>query len=46
MSAPDAWDYGQVDRGKHHDGPRTGRSRGFGFVEMANAEEGEKSIAG
>jgi len=23
----------------------TGRSRGFGFVEMANAEEGEKAIA-
>src|ERR1700758_3478829 len=24
----------------------TGRSRGFAFVEMANAEEGEKAIAG
>ena len=24
----------------------TGRSRGFGFVEMANSEEGEKAIAG
>jgi RNA recognition motif-containing protein len=23
----------------------TGRSRGFGFVEMANAEDGEKAIA-
>lgn len=23
----------------------TGRSRGFGFVEMTNAEEGEKAIA-
>ncbi len=23
----------------------TGRSRGFGFVEMANSEEGEKAIA-
>ncbi len=24
----------------------TGRSRGFGFVEMTNDEEGEKAIAG
>ena len=24
----------------------SGRSRGFGFVEMTNAEEGEKAIAG
>ena len=24
----------------------TGKSRGFGFVEMANAEDGEKAIIG
>ncbi|HLB86295.1 MAG TPA: RNA-binding protein [Terriglobales bacterium] len=38
--------YGQVDRVSIMTDRETGRSRGFGFVEMANAEEGEKAIAG
>ncbi len=37
--------YGQVDRVSIMNDRDTGRSRGFGFVEMANAEEGEKAIA-
>jgi cold-inducible RNA-binding protein len=37
--------YGQVDRVSIMTDRETGRSRGFGFVEMANAEEGEKAIA-
>lgn len=38
--------YGQVDRVSILTDRDTGRSRGFAFVEMANAEEGEKAIAG
>ncbi len=38
--------YGQVDRVSILTDRDTGRSRGFGFVEMVNAEEGEKAIAG
>ena len=37
--------YGQVDRVSIMTDRDTGRSRGFGFVEMSNAEEGEKAIA-
>lgn len=37
--------YGQVDRVSILTDRETGRSRGFGFVEMTNAEEGEKAIA-
>jgi len=37
--------YGQVERLSILTDRETGRSRGFGFVEMANAEEGEKAIA-
>ena len=37
--------YGQVDRISILTDRETGRSRGFGFVEMANAEDGEKAIA-
>jgi cold-inducible RNA-binding protein len=36
--------YGQVDRVSILTDRETGRSRGFAFVEMANAEEGEKAI--
>ena len=36
--------YGQVDRVSILTDRETGRSRGFGFVEMANAEEGDKAI--
>jgi cold-inducible RNA-binding protein len=36
--------YGQVDRVSIMTDRDTGRSRGFGFVEMANNEEGEKAI--
>ena len=36
--------YGQVDRVSILTDRDTGRSRGFGFVEMANAEEGDKAI--
>jgi len=38
--------YGQVDRVSIMTDRDTGRSRGFGFVEMTNPEEGEKAIAG
>ena len=38
--------YGQVDRVSILTDRDTGRSRGFAFVEMTNAEEGEKAIAG
>ena len=37
--------YGQVDRVSIMTDRDTGRSRGFGFVEMANAGDGEKAIA-
>jgi cold-inducible RNA-binding protein len=37
--------YGQVDRVSIMTDRETGRSRGFGFVEMSNAEAGEKAIA-
>jgi len=36
--------YGQVDRVSILTDRDTGRSRGFGFVEMANNEEGDKAI--
>ena len=38
--------YGKVDRVTIMTDRDTGRSRGFGFVEMANREEGERAIAG
>lgn len=38
--------YGHVDRVSILTDRDTGRSRGFGFVEMTNAEEGDKAIAG
>lgn len=37
--------FGQVDRVSIMTDRDTGRSRGFGFVEMTNAEDGEKAIA-
>jgi RNA recognition motif-containing protein len=37
--------YGPVDRISIMTDRDTGRSRGFGFVEMTNAEDGEKAIA-
>ena len=37
--------YGTVDRVSLMTNRDTGRSRGFAFVEMTNAEEGEKAIA-
>jgi cold-inducible RNA-binding protein len=37
--------YGQVDRVSILTDRETGRSRGFGFVEMSSDEEGEKAIA-
>ena len=37
--------YGQVDRVRIMTDRDTGRSRGFGFVEMSSAEDGEKAIA-
>jgi RNA recognition motif-containing protein len=37
--------HGQVDRVSIMMDRDTGRSRGFGFVEMASAEDGEKAIA-
>ena len=37
--------YGQVDRVSILTDRDTGRSRGFGFVEMAHSEEGDKAIA-
>jgi cold-inducible RNA-binding protein len=36
--------YGQVDRVSIMTDRETGRSRGFGFVEMASNEDGEKAI--
>jgi cold-inducible RNA-binding protein len=36
--------YGQVDRVSIMTDRDTGRSRGFGFVEMASSEDGEKAI--
>jgi RNA recognition motif-containing protein len=36
--------HGQVDRVSIMNDRDTGRSRGFGFVEMTNAEEGDKAI--
>jgi cold-inducible RNA-binding protein len=38
--------YGQVDRVSIMTDRDTGRSRGFGFVEMASNEDGEQAIAG
>ncbi len=38
--------FGQVDRVSILTDRETGRSRGFGFVEMGNSEEGDKAIAG
>ena len=37
--------YGQVDRVSILTDRDTGRSRGFGFVEMSSNEDGEKAIA-
>ncbi len=37
--------FGPVKRVKIMMDDYTGKSRGFGFVEMANAEDGEKAIA-
>src|ERR1017187_939437 len=37
--------FGQVDRVSIMTDRDTGRSRGFGFVEMTSAEDGEKAIA-
>lgn len=37
--------HGQVDRVSIMTDRETGRSRGFGFVEMTNAEEAERAIA-
>ena len=37
--------YGQVDRVSILTDRETGRSRGFGFVEMASADDGDKAIA-
>jgi len=37
--------YGQVDRVSIMTDRDTGRSRGFGFVEMSSTEDGEKAIA-
>jgi cold-inducible RNA-binding protein len=37
--------YGQVDRVSILNDRDTGRSRGFGFVEMTNEAEAEKAIA-
>ena len=37
--------YGAVTRAQVVTDRETGRSRGFGFVEMANQEDGEKAIA-
>ena len=38
--------FGQVDRISILTDRETGRSRGFGFVEMGNSEEGDKAITG
>ena len=37
--------YGTVERASIVTDRETGRSRGFGFVEMANADEAERAIA-
>ncbi len=37
-------EYGQVDSAAIISDRDTGRSRGFGFVEMANDDEGRKAI--
>ena len=37
--------YGQVDRVSILTDRETGRSRGFGFVEMSSNEDGEKAIS-
>ena len=37
--------HGQVDRVSIMTDRDTGRSRGFGFVEMSSSEEGDKAIA-
>ncbi|HIJ66637.1 MAG TPA: RNA-binding protein [Candidatus Hydrogenedentes bacterium] len=37
--------YGQVDDARVIEDKYTGRSRGFGFVEMANDSEAQKAIA-
>lgn len=37
--------YGEVTKAQIVTDRDTGRSRGFGFVEMANAEEANKAIA-
>jgi cold-inducible RNA-binding protein len=37
--------HGQVDRVSIMTDRDTGRSRGFGFVEMSSSEDGEKAIA-
>ena len=38
--------YGQVTSARVIKDKETGRARGFGFVEMANAEDGKKAIEG
>jgi cold-inducible RNA-binding protein len=38
--------YGSVDRVNLVTDRETGRSRGFAFVEMSNAEEADRAIAG
>lgn len=38
--------FGQVDRANVITDRETGRSRGFGFVEMSNDEEAQKAIEG
>ncbi len=37
-------EYGQVDSASVISDRETGRSRGFGFVEMSNDDEGRKAI--
>ena len=39
-------EYGQVDSAKIITDRETGRSKGFGFIEMPNQEEAEKAIEG
>ena len=39
-------EYGQVDAARVIMGRYSGRSRGFGFVEMANQSEAEAAIQG
>lgn len=38
--------FGQIDKLSIARDQHSGQSRGFGFVEMTNNEEGEKAIAG